>query len=284
MDNQEMQIQLFKNQKIRTIFDPKNNDYFYSVVDVVRVLTESENPRRYWRDLKNKLINEGSQLYDKIVQLKMQASDGKYYLTDVLNTEGVFRLIQSIPSKKAEPFKEWLAEVGKERLEEMANPSKAIKRGIQYYKNKGYSDKWIAQRVKSIESRRELTDEWKRGGITKNKDYAILTDEMLSTWSGMKTKEYKKYKDLDKKENLKDNMTKIELALDSLAELTATELSKQKNPYGLSENKAIARAGGEVAHNTRKDIENKLGRSVVTPENAKSLNALPINQNKKMIK
>lgn len=284
MDNQEMQIQLFKNQKIRTIFDPKNNDYFYSVVDVVRVLTESENPRRYWRDLKNKLINEGSQLYDFIVQLKMQASDGKYYLTDVLNTEGVFRLIQSIPSKKAEPFKEWLAEVGKERLEEMANPSKAIKRGIQYYKNKGYSDKWIAQRVKSIESRRELTDEWKRGGITKNKDYAILTDEMLSTWSGMKTKEYKKYKDLDKKENLKDNMTKIELALDSIAELTATELSKQKNPYGLSENKTIARAGGEVAYNTRKDIENKLGRSVVTPENAKSLNALPINQNKKMIK
>lgn len=282
--DQGMQIQLFKNQKIRTIFDPKNNDYFYSVVDVVRVLTESENPRRYWRDLKNKLINEGSQLYDKIVQLKMQASDGKYYLTDVLNTEGVFRLIQSIPSKKAEPFKEWLAEVGKERLEEMANPSKAIERAIKDYKRKGYSDKWINLRIKSIESRRELTDEWKRGGITKNKDYAILTDEMLSTWSGMKTKEYKKYKDLDKKENLKDNMTKIELALDSLAELTATELSKQKNPYGLSENKAIARAGGEVAHNTRKDIENKLGRSVISPENAHSLNALPINQNKKMIK
>lgn len=284
MDNQEMQIQLFKNQKIRSIWNPQKQDYYYSVVDVVRILTESETPRRYWAELKNKLKEEGSQLFGKIEQLKMEAEDGKMRLTDVLDTEGVFRLIQSIPSKKAEPFKEWLAKVGKERLEEMANPSKAFERVYQDYKRKGYSDKWINLRLKSIESRREITDEWQRCGITKNKDYAILTDEMLSTWSGMKTKEYKKYKDLNKKENLKDNMTKIELALDSIAELTATELSKQKNPYGLSENKTIARAGGEVAYNTRKDIENKLGRSVVTPENARSLNALSINQNKKMIK
>ncbi len=259
------QVKLFENFKVRTIWDEEKEDWWFSVVDIISILTESENPRNYWKVLKNRLNKEGSQLVTICNQLKMQSSDGKYYKTDVLDTEGVLRLVQSVPSPKAEPFKLWLAKVGRERIEEIQDPEKAIDRAMQYYLNKGYSVEWINQRLKSIEVRKELTDEWKRTGV-KNEKYAILTDILTEAWSGMKTREYKNFKGL-KKESLRDNMSNMELVLNMLAEVSTTEISKQKNPKTMKENKEIAKEGGTIAGNARKQIESKSGKKVVTSEN-----------------
>ncbi len=268
-------IQLFEEKKIRSHWDAEKEEWFFSVVDVCGVLSESENARNYWKVLKNRLKAEGSELVTICNQLKLQAEDGKMRLTDVLDTKGILRLIQSIPSKKAEPFKMWLAEVGSQRLDEMADPEKAILRGADYYRQKGYTDGWINQRLQTIEMRKELTDEWKARGIDNSKDYAILTNEMTKAWSGMTVGEYKAYKDL-KKENLRDNMTNIELALNMVAEVTTTALSKQLEPKGMSQSKKVARDGGEVAKNTREDIESRLGKTVISPLNAQNKPALEV--------
>ena len=271
----ENKIKVFENRQVRTLWNAEEEEWYFSVIDVVAVLTDSANPRKYWSVLKTRLKAEGSELATNCSQLKMQSADGKYYKTDCLDTKGVLRLVQSIPSPKAEPFKMWLAQVGSERLDEIADPEKAIMRGAEFYRAKGYTEGWINQRLQTIEMRKELTDEWKARGIERDKDYAILTNEMTKAWSGLSVQEYKELKGL-KKENLRDNMTNIELVLNMLAEVTTTAISKQEQPGTFDENKAVARRGGKVAKNARTDIESQLGQSVVSPLNASDKPALEI--------
>ena len=256
-------IQLFEDKKIRTAWDEEQEEWYFSIVDVISVLTGTENPRRYWSDLKRKLKKEGAvELYEKIVQLKMLSSDGKRYKTDVANTEQLLRIIQSVPSPKAEPFKAWLARVGRERIEETIDPEQAIDRALETYLKKGYSEEWVHQRLLTIRIRNELTDEWQKRGVEKGKEYAILTDEISRAWSGMTTRQYKKLKGL-KKENLRDNMSDLELVLTMLAEATTTEISK-----------TVAQKGGSIAGNTRKEIEDTTGKPVITSQNAKDFRQL----------
>jgi hypothetical protein len=266
----ENAIRLFRDQKVRVLWDDEKEKWFFSIVDIIGILTESPNPRKYWSVLKTRLKQEGSELTTKCSQLKMQSADGKFYMTDVADTEQILRLIQSIPSPKAEPFKVWLAKVGYERIEETEDPEIAFDRAMETYLKKGYSKNWINQRLKSIEVRKELTDEWDNRGIKKGLEYAILTDEITKAWSGLSTKEYREFKDL-RKENLRDNMTNLELVLNMLAETSTTELSKKHKPKTLTENKIIARKGGTVAGNARKELEKKLGDSVISPLNAKEI-------------
>ena len=270
---------IFEGRDVRRKWDEKKELWYFSIIDVIAILTGSTIPKRYWSDLKIKLNSEGSEVYEKIVQLKFLAKDGKYYATDVADTETLLRLIQSVPSPKAEPFKLWLAKVGYERLEETTDPEIAINRALKTYLQKGYSLNWINQRLKSIEIRKELTDEWEKGGIQEGLEFAILTNEITKAWTGMTTKEYKKVKNL-KKENLRDNMTNLELVLNMLAETSTTEISKHKNPKNLEENKKVAQAGGNVAGNARKEIELKTGKKVISKTNAKSI----INKNNKKLK
>ena len=261
------EIQLFDGKQVRYVWDEEQEKYFFSVVDIIQVLTDSTTPRRYWSDLKRKLAAEGSEMYEKIVQLKLPASDGKSYLTDVADTEQVFRLIQSVPSKKAEPFKLWLAALGQERMNQLQDPELSIEQAIKDYRRLGYSEDWINQRIKTIEIRKGLTDEWQRGGMKEEHDYAILTDIISRAWSGMTTREYKKYKGL-RKESLRDNMTHVELMLNGLAEAAATELSKRENPKGFAENANIAQRGGDVAHVARERLEQELGDTVISDKRA----------------
>lgn len=257
---------LFDGKEIRSIWNSEKEEYFFSVVDVISALTDSKIPRNYWSDLKRKLIEEGSQLHENIVQLKMKAKDGKFRMTDVLDTEGILRLIESVPSQKAEPFKVWLASLGKERIDEVFNPEIAVNRAIDYYRNKGYSDKWIEARLKGILDRKKLTDIWKENGIKENLEYAILTNDIYKSWSGMKASEYKKYKNI-RKESLRDNMSDVEVALTDLGEIATRELAKKHKPYGLKENRKIAKSGGEVAKTARDDLEQKLGETIISKEN-----------------
>ena len=268
-------IKVFENKKIRTQWNEQEEDWYFSIVDVIEALTDSTNPQTYWRVLKKRLKDEGNETVTNCNALKMIAKDGKQRLTDVVNTKDLLRLIQSIPSPKAEPFKLWLAQVGSDRLDEIADPEKAIIRGADFYRAKGYTEGWINQRLQTIEMRKELTDEWKERGITKDKDYAILTNEITKAWSGLSVQEYKKLKDL-KKENLRDNMTNIELTLNQLAEVTTTLLSRQQKPDTFAKSKKVARQGGQVAKNARQDIENRIGQSVISPLNAKNKNLLEI--------
>lgn len=269
----ENKIKIFENKQVRTLWNADEEEWYFSVVDVVGILSESKIPRNYWSDLKRKLKQEGSELHEKIVQLKMQSSDGKYYKTDCLDTKGVLRLVQSIPSPQAEPFKMWLAQVGSERLDEIADPEKAMLRSVELYRKKGYSEEWINQRMLAIKTRKGLTDEWKERGVKDGKEYAILTDEMTKAWSGMSVKEYKNLKGL-KKENLRDNMTDIELILNMLAEVTTTTLSKEEKPETFNENKAVAKRGGSFAGETRKRFEKETGTKVTTALNAENKPAL----------
>ncbi len=263
-------LQLFNSQKIRTHWDSENELWYFSIIDIILVLSDSSNPRKYWSVLKTRLKEEGSQLATNCSQLKMKASDGKMRLTDVATTEQVLRLVQSIPSPNAEPFKQWLAKVGYERIESMQDPEKSIDTAMQDYFNLGYSKEWINQRLKSIEIRKDLTNEWEQKGISEAKDFAILTNIITKAWSGKSVQEYKELKNL-KKENLRDNMTNLELVLNMLAEATTTEISKQTNPKGFDEHQDVAKQGGEIAGNTRKEIEAKTGKKIVTKKNAKSL-------------
>ncbi len=267
---QQTAIKLFNDKKIRTLWDNELEKWYFSIVDVIGILTESANPNNYWKVLKSRLKKEGSELVTNCNQLKMQSSDGKFYKTDVADTEQLFRLIQSVPSPKAEPFKLWLAKVGRERIDEIEDPELGIDRLMETYLRKGYSKEWINQRLKSIEVRKELTDEWDNRGVKKGQEYAILTDEITQAWSGFTTKQYKAYKAL-KKENLRDHMTNLELVLNMLAEATTTEISKEKNPKSFIDNKKIAKQGGTIAGNTRREIEEKTGKPVVTRQNAKQL-------------
>jgi len=269
----ESKIQLFEDKRIRTAWDEENEENLFSVVDVIEVLTGTDNPRRYWSDLKRKLKAEGSQLYEKIVQLKMKAADGKQYSTDVANTEQLLRLIQSIPSPKAEPFKMWLAAVGRERIDETIDPELTIDRALDTYLKKGYDRHWINQRLQAIQVRKELTDEWDNRGVKKGVEYAILTDEITKAWSGMNTRQYKSLKGL-KKESLRDNMSTLELVLNMLAEATTTEISKTVEPETFAENQQVARRGGRIAGNARREIEADTGKPVVTSKNAAQLNTL----------
>ena len=271
--DEKNRIQLFEDQPIRTAWDEENEEWYFSVVDVIRVLTDSPNPQTYWRVMKKRLKDEGNETVTNCNALKLLAQDGKRRSTDVANTEQLLRLIQSIPSKKAEPFKLWLAQVGRERIEETIDPEIAIERALETYAKKGYAADWINQRLQTIRARKELTDQWKTHGISENREYAILTDEVTKAWAGMSTRQYKNLKGL-KKENLRDNMSTLELALNMLAEATTTELTKVQNPQGLQENRKVAREGGSVAGNARKDIEKRTGRQVITAENAKQLNSV----------
>ena len=266
--NDNGSIQLFEDQKIRTAWDAEKEEWYFSIIDVISVLTGTANPRRYWSDLKRKLKAEGAnELYEKIVQLKMLSSDGKRYKTDVANTEQLLRIIQSIPSPKAEPFKAWLAMVGKERIEETIDPEQAIDRALDTYLKKGYSEEWIHQRLLAIRIRNELTDEWKKRGVQKGKEYAILTDEISRAWSGMTTGQYKRLKGLTK-ENLRDNMTDLELVLTMLAEASTTDISKTAKPQTFEENKQVAKRGGKVAGIARQALEAETGKPVITEKNA----------------
>ncbi|WP_439257422.1 BRO family protein [Lonepinella sp. BR2271] len=265
-----MNLQVFEQQEIRSHWDENQEKWYFSVIDVVAVLTESQNPRRYWSDLKIKLQKEGSELYEKIVQLKMPSPDGKMRLTDVADTEQVFRLIQSIPSPKAEPFKLWLAQVGRERLDELQDPELTIERALRDYQRLGYSDDWINQRLKSIEIRKELTDEWKRTGVQEGQQFAVLTNILTKAWSGKTVKEYKQHKGL-KKENLRDNMTNTELILNMLAEASTKDISHAINPENFEQNKQVAQQGGEVAHTARVALEQRTGQKVVSELSAKQL-------------
>lgn len=271
----ENKIKIFEKKQVRTLWNADEEEWYFSVVDVCSILADSasKDPGAYWRKLKQRLKKEGSEVVTNCHGLKMRASDGKMRETDCLDTKGVLRLIQSIPSPKAEPFKMWLAKVGSERLDEIADPEKAILRGADYYRSKGYTEGWINQRLQTIEMRKKLTDEWKERGVKEGVEYAILTDEMTKAWSGLSVKEYKELKGL-KKENLRDNMTDIELVLNMLAEVTTTTLSKKEQPETFEENKKIAQRGGKVAKNTRTDIESQLGQSVISPINASDKPAL----------
>ncbi len=258
---------LFDEKEIRSIWDSEKEDYYFSVIDVISALTDSNMPRRYWTDLKRKLLEEGSQLYENIVQLKMKSQkDGKNYLTDVLDTKGMLRLIESIPSPKAEPFKLWLANLGSERIDEVFDPEIAANRVVNYYRSKGYSDEWIKKRLISIVDRFKLTDIWKEGGIEKPVEYALLTNEIYKGWSGMKSSEYKKYKGL-RKESLRDNMTDIEIALTNIGEIAARDIATNERPYGLKENMNVAARGGKVANDARKSYEKETKKSAISKEN-----------------
>lgn len=266
-------IQLYENQPIRTAWDEDNEEWYFAIVDVIAVLTESPNPQTYWRVMKKRLKDEGNESVTNCNGLKMKASDGKRRMTDVANTEQLLRIIQSIPSKKAEPFKLWLAQVGRERIEEIIDPELTIDRALETYSKKGYPEDWINQRLQTIRARKELTDEWQTHGVKKGNEYAILTDEVTKAWSGMSTRQYKNLKGL-KKENLRDNMSTLELALNMLAEATTTELTKSQNPQGLEENRKVARTGGQIAGEARERIEKETGNPVITSQNAVSLNSV----------
>ena len=263
-------IKLFEAKKVRTHWDEEKELWYFSVIDVIEALTGTDRPRKYWSDLKAKLTKEGSQLSDNIGQLKMAAEDGRMRLTDVADTAQILRLIQSIPSPKAEPFKQWLAQVGYERIEETEDPELSFDRAMETYLAKGYSKSWINQRLKSIEVRKELTDEWEKRGVKKGMDFAVLTDIITKAWSGKSVKQYKQHKTL-KKENLRDHMTNLELVLNMLAEATTSEISKSRKPKTLDENKVIAKQGGTIAGNARKEIETKTGEKVVSSLNAKQI-------------
>jgi hypothetical protein len=263
-------IKVFENKRVRTLWDDKQEKWYFSVIDIIEILTGSPRPRKYWSALKTKLKAEGSELSQNMGQLKMQSEDGKYYNTDVADTEQVFRLVQSIPSSKAEPFKIWIAKVARERIDEIEDPEIGIDRLMETYLKKGYSKEWINQRLKSIEIRKELTDEWESKGVKKGQEFAILTDELTKAWSGLTTQQYKKLKDL-KRENLRDNMTNLELVLNMLAEASTTEISKDKNPKTFNEHKTVAKKGGDVAKAARVQLENTTGKKVVTNQNAKML-------------
>ena len=266
--NDNSSIQLFEDQKIRTAWNAEKEEWYFSIIDVISVLTDTANPRRYWSDLKRKLKIEGAvEVYEKIVQLKLLSPDGKKRLTDVASTEQLLRIIQSIPSPKAEPFKAWLAMVGKERIEETIDPEQAIDRALDTYLKKGYSEEWIHQRLLAIRIRNELTDEWKKRGVQKGKEYAILTDEISRAWSGMTTGQYKRLKGLTK-ENLRDNMTDLELVLTMLAEASTTDISKTAKPQTFEENKQVAKRGGKVAGIARQALEAETGKPVITEKNA----------------
>ena len=270
---EDNKIQLFENQPIRTAWNEELEEWYFSIIDVIAVLTESKDANAYWRKLKQRLIKEGNETVTNCHALKMKAADGKRRLTDVANTEQLLRIIQSIPSKKAEPFKLWLAQVGRDRIEEIIDPELTIDRALETYAKKGYPADWINQRLQTIRARKELTDEWQSHGVQKGKEYAILTDEVTKAWSGMSTRQYKNYKGL-KKENLRDNMSTLELALNMLAEATTTELTKVQNPYGLEANRNVAKTGGQIAGEARMRIEKETGNPVITNQNAVSLNSV----------
>ncbi len=265
-------IRLFDGKKVRTLWDAEAEKWFFSIADVIGVLTDSVDAGAYWRKLKERLKKEGNQTVTNCHTLKMEAADGRMRKTDVADTEQLFRLIQSVPSPKAEPFKLWLAKVGRERIDEIEDPEIGIDRLMETYLKKGYSKEWINQRLKSIEVRKELTDEWDARGVKKGQEYAILTDEITRAWAGLGTRQYKKLKDL-KKENLRDHMSNLELVLNMLAEATTSEISKEKKPAGFLQSRVIARQGGTIAGNTRREIEEKTGRKVITSKNQKSLAA-----------
>ena len=270
MDNE---IKLFEGRKIRSAWDNEKEELYFSIIDIVGVLTDSKNPGAYWRKLKQRLKEEGNEVVTICHTLKMQAADGKMRKTDVADMQGIFRIIQSIPSPKAEPFKMWLAEVGKERIDETIDPELTIDRALETYLKKGYTKEWINQRLQAIQVRKELTDSWDEHGIQKGKEYAILTDEITKAWSGMTTRRYKDFKGL-KKENLRDNMSTLEIVLNMLAEATTTELTKNINPYGLEENKKVAKRGGSIAGNAKKEIESETGKPVITSKNAVNMSRL----------
>ena len=266
-DKMHLINKIFNNETIRTVWDKEDEKYYISVVDIVGVLSGSDRPRKYWSDLKSKLKQEGSELSEKIGQLKLKYQDGKYRMTDVCDIEGMFRIIESIPSKNAEPIKQWLAKLGKERIDEVFDPSITVQRAIDTYRAKGYSEDWIIKRIKGIQDRKKLTDTWRAGGVTEEVEFAILTNDIYKEWSGMDTKRYKEFKGL-RKESLRDNMSELEVALADIGELTTRKLAEKHKPIGLEENRKIAREGGQVANNTRKDIESRLGEPVVTSDNA----------------
>ena len=277
---QKESIRLFEERKVRAIWDDEQEEWYFSIVDVISILTDSPNPRKYWSVLKTRLKREGSELTTNCSQLKMQAADGKKYLTDVANTEQLFRLIQSVPSPKAEPFKLWIAQVAKERLDQMQDPELSIEQAMADYKRLGYSDNWINQRLKSIEIRKDLTDEWKKRGLEEGLHFATLTDIIYKSWSDMTSKEYKRFKGL-RKENLRDNMTNKELVLNMLAELSTKEMSEASEPDTFSEHINVAQQGGEVARNARLELEAKTGKSVISPLNAQKIISLKKGENER---
>jgi len=283
MSSKQKKIAFFEKKSIRRFWDDEKELWYFSVVDIVSVLTDSTIPKRYWSDLKNKLKTEGSEVYEKIVQLKFRAKDGKKYITDCFSTEDLLRVIQSIPSPHAEPLKLWLAKVGYERIEETADPELAFDRAMKTYFQKGYSKEWINQRLKTIEVRKELTDEWQIRGMKEGLEFAILTDTITKAWVGRSVKEYKKLKGL-KKENLRDNMSTLELVLNMLAEASTTEISQKKMPQGLKQNKQIAREGGTVAGVARAEIERQTGKSVISSANAQSLGSKKAISTRKLIR
>jgi len=278
--NKEDAIQIFEDKQVRTVWDAEQEKWYLSIIDVIEILTGTDRPRKYWGDLKAKLKKEGSELSEKIGQLKMQSADGKFYLTDVADTEQLFRLIQSIPSPKAEPFKLWLAQVASERLDEMQDPELSIDRALEQYLKLGYSENWINQRLKSIEIRKELTDEWKNRGLKEGQQFATLTDIITKAWAGKTTKEYKVFKGL-KKENLRDNMTNTELILNMLAEASTKDISQSTNPKNFNESKKVAQQGGNVAKVALKELESKTGKKVVSPLNTKSVLGIDKSNEKK---
>lgn len=282
MENENNKLEtisnLFEGNEIRSVWDAEKEEYYFSVVDVIGALTDSNIPRNYWSDLKRKLKSEGSELHENIVQLKIKSQkDAKSYLTDTLDTKGILRLIESVPSSKAEPFKLWLAQMGSDRIDEIFDPEIAINRAIDYYRNRGYDDKWIEARLKGILDRKKLTDVWKENGIEKNYEYAILTNEIYQSWSGMKASEYKEHKNI-RKESLRDNMTDVEVALTDLGEIATRELAKEHKPYGLKENVKVAKMGGNVAKVARDDLERKLGKTVISKSNALNYKYLDSNK------
>ena len=277
---QKESIRLFEERKVRAIWDDEQEEWYFSIVDVISILTDSPNPRKYWSVLKTRLKREGSELTTNCSQLKMQAADGKKYLTDVANTEQLFRLIQSVPSPKAEPLKLWIAQVAKERLDQMQDPELSIEQAMADYKRLGYSDNWINQRLKSIEIRKDLTDEWKKRGLEEGLHFATLTDIIYKSWSDMTSKEYKRFKGL-RKENLRDNMTNKELVLNMLAELSTKEISEASEPDTFSEHINVAQQGGEVARNARLELEAKTGKSVISPLNAQKIISLKKGENER---
>ena len=269
MEQDKMHLinKIFNNETIRTVWDKDEEKYYISVVDIVGILSNSSNPRHYWNVLKGRLKEEGNETVTNCDQLKLKAQDGKYRLTDVVDIEGMFRIIESIPSKNAEPIKQWLAKLGSERVDEVFDPSISVQRGIDTYRRKGYDEDWIQKRIKATQDRKKLTDVWKDGGITDNNEYAILTNEIYKSWSGMSAKEYKQYKGL-RKESLRDNMSDIEVTLADLGELATREIAKKRNPQGLKENIEVAKRGGKIANNARVDLESEIGESVITKNNA----------------
>lgn len=279
------EIKLFEGNKIRSSWDQEKEEFYFSVIDIIEILTDSKNPRRYWSDLKRKMKDEegAEQLYENIVQLKLKSSDGKMRKTDVADMQGIFRIIQSIASPKAEPFKMWLAEVGKERIDETIDPELIIDRALETYLKKGYTREWINQRLQAIQVRKELTDSWQEHGVTEGREYAILTNEISKAWSGMTTRQYKELKGL-KKENLRDNMSTTELILNMLAETATKDIAESTNPQGLEENKKVAKRGGNIAGNARKEIEMETGKSVITSKNAIDFGKLITDVTKKAYK